>query len=223
VVPRAFPHLCTKKLLVLERLEGPTLTEMGHEADTLAPELRARLGEQLVRAVLGPWLHHGAIHADVHPGNYLALPDGRLGVLDFGCVKVASSSLHTASRSLLAALAEGRRADWVALHRQAGFTWSVSDAKLSAVLEDILALAGRPLSGPYDFGADTTVKRLSDLKLRYPLDLIRIQPPPEGIMVGRALAGLLQNLVALKATLDVGALLRQELGGSSPNAQRPSP
>ena len=27
------------------------------------------------------------IHADAHPGNFLFTPDGRLGVLDFGCVK----------------------------------------------------------------------------------------------------------------------------------------
>lgn len=28
------------------------------------------------------------VHADAHPGNYLFLDDGRLGVLDFGCVKI---------------------------------------------------------------------------------------------------------------------------------------
>lgn len=28
------------------------------------------------------------VHADAHPGNYLFMDDGRLGVLDFGCVKV---------------------------------------------------------------------------------------------------------------------------------------
>jgi predicted unusual protein kinase regulating ubiquinone biosynthesis (AarF/ABC1/UbiB family) len=29
----------------------------------------------------------GLMHADPHPGNFLLLPDGRVGVLDFGAVK----------------------------------------------------------------------------------------------------------------------------------------
>ena len=29
----------------------------------------------------------GTVHADAHPGNFLFREDGRLGVLDFGCVK----------------------------------------------------------------------------------------------------------------------------------------
>ena len=28
-----------------------------------------------------------AVHADPHPGNFLITPDGKLGVIDFGCIK----------------------------------------------------------------------------------------------------------------------------------------
>jgi predicted unusual protein kinase regulating ubiquinone biosynthesis (AarF/ABC1/UbiB family) len=28
-----------------------------------------------------------AVHADPHPGNFLILPNGQLGVIDFGCIK----------------------------------------------------------------------------------------------------------------------------------------
>ncbi len=28
-----------------------------------------------------------AIHADPHPGNFLFQPDGRVGIIDFGCIK----------------------------------------------------------------------------------------------------------------------------------------
>ncbi len=30
---------------------------------------------------------HRTLHADLHPGNYLFEPDGRVGLVDFGCVK----------------------------------------------------------------------------------------------------------------------------------------
>ena len=32
------------------------------------------------------------MHADPHPGNYRVLPDGRLALLDYGCVKVFSEA-----------------------------------------------------------------------------------------------------------------------------------
>ena len=34
-----------------------------------------------------PAFHHRVLHADPHPGNYLFGEDGRVAVLDFGCVK----------------------------------------------------------------------------------------------------------------------------------------
>jgi predicted unusual protein kinase regulating ubiquinone biosynthesis (AarF/ABC1/UbiB family) len=35
-----------------------------------------------------------AIHADPHPGNFLFQPDGRVGVIDFGCVKVVPEDFY---------------------------------------------------------------------------------------------------------------------------------
>ena len=35
------------------------------------------------------------MHADPHPGNFLFTADGRLGIIDFGCVKVIPCLLYT--------------------------------------------------------------------------------------------------------------------------------
>lgn len=35
-----------------------------------------------------------AIHADPHPGNFLLQEDGRVGVIDFGCVKVVPEDFY---------------------------------------------------------------------------------------------------------------------------------
>ena len=46
-------------------------------------------------------------HADPHAGNYLALPDGRLGIVDFGQVGVSHFSTRQQLHQLLGALVGG--------------------------------------------------------------------------------------------------------------------
>ncbi|WNG45943.1 AarF/ABC1/UbiB kinase family protein [Archangium minus] len=211
VVPKAWPELSTGRVLTLERLEGPTLNELAHDVDSLPEEVRFRRGEQLLRAVCGPWMLHRTIHADTHPGNYLALPDGRLGVLDFGSVKTGSEPFWRCTLVCARALMEGSSLDWVTIHEQGGFHIGISKDKAQKLLEEISRIAVTPLQEPYDYATDTIIEKLSELKLRYPLDLIRIRPPAESLMVGRAMAGLLQNLRALKVRGDFRPFFRNTL------------
>ena len=46
---------------------------------------RDRAGELLVRAMLRLWYRARLVYADPHPGNFLFMPDGRLGLIDLGC------------------------------------------------------------------------------------------------------------------------------------------
>ncbi|MFN7016979.1 MAG: ABC1 kinase family protein [Fimbriimonadales bacterium] len=85
-IPQFYPDYCTERLLVMERLEGikvddgDALRAAGHDTREIA--LRAS------RLIIKEVLEDGFFHADPHPGNYLILPDGRIGVLDFGMVGV---------------------------------------------------------------------------------------------------------------------------------------
>jgi predicted unusual protein kinase regulating ubiquinone biosynthesis (AarF/ABC1/UbiB family) len=211
VVPRPFPELCARRVLTLERLEGPTLNEFAQQVGSSSEEERFRRGEQLVRAVCGPWILHRTIHADTHPGNYLALPDGRLGVLDFGSVKTCSERFWRCSIESSYAIIEGQELDWADLHRRAGFSISLPEEKARRLIGAIIDIATGPLRAPYDHSTDTMVERLTELKLRYPLDILRIHPPAESLLVGRALAGLLQNLRALQVKGDLRPFLRETL------------
>ena len=76
----------TTRVLVTEWLEGEPLSKRIHD-NTLSQERRDRIGAALVHAIYaGPELT-GLMHADPHPGNFMLLADGRVGVLDFGAVK----------------------------------------------------------------------------------------------------------------------------------------
>jgi predicted unusual protein kinase regulating ubiquinone biosynthesis (AarF/ABC1/UbiB family) len=219
VAPRAFPELSTGRVIVLELLEGPTLDELSQRVDALSEPERFRRAEQLIRAVLGPWILHRTIHADTHPGNYLALPDGRLGVLDFGSVKFASEGFWRCSVEGLDALLNDTRIDWIDVHQRGGFEIGGDQTKAEFLIREIARIVTVPLQGPYDHADDRIVEELSRLKLKYPLDLLRIRPPAEAILVARALAGLLQNLRALKVRGDFRPLFRELIA----EALRPQP
>jgi ubiquinone biosynthesis protein len=54
------------------------------------------------RAILKMILEHGFFHADPHPGNVLYLPDGRIGLLDFGMVgRLSDERRHEVAELLM--------------------------------------------------------------------------------------------------------------------------
>ena len=52
---------------------------------------------------------HGMIHADPNLANFSFLPDGRVIVYDFGCVKSVPPSIVEDYRALCCAALDGRR------------------------------------------------------------------------------------------------------------------
>ena len=82
VVPRPHPELVTKRVLVMERLDGFSwddvegMREAGIDTDAV---VRALLIVFLEGATL-----FGVFHGDLHGGNLLVRPDGRVALLDYG-------------------------------------------------------------------------------------------------------------------------------------------
>lgn len=85
-VPVAYPELSGPTLLVMEAMPGQPLTRAGDILAGLAPEERSALAARLLTVTLDQMITVGVFHADLHPGNILVLPDGGLGLLDFGSV-----------------------------------------------------------------------------------------------------------------------------------------
>ncbi len=220
VVPRAFPSLCTAKVLVSERLEGPTLHAYAQRAGELSGEVRFEVGERLVRAVFGPFLFHRVIHGDAHPGNFVILDGGRrLGVLDYGSAKHLSERFWGCYVSAFAEALNGRHPDVYTLLKQGGFTFAMPDERARAFLDELSHIVGGPLRGPYDFGRDAMLEDLLALKRRNVVDLLRVRPPVEALLFYRAIAGLGHNLRMLKASGDFRPFFArslQELGRLQP-------
>jgi len=101
VIPRAHHDLSTRRVLVMQRLDGVAVSQ----ADAaLAAGDRQRLARDLLDFLLRQIVIDGVFHADPHPGNILLLADGRLGLIDFGAVGRLDSGLRAALQRLLLAL-----------------------------------------------------------------------------------------------------------------------
>ncbi len=211
VVPRALPALSAARVLTLELLSGETLVEYTSSADEHPEAERFRIATQLMRAVYGPFLAHGVIHADTHPGNFIVLADGRLGVLDFGSIKRLSLAFWRCYREAMTAALRGEHPDLLPLVRAGGFAITLDDDRARALLDTIAHIVGRPLRGPYDFGADSMVGDLVALKRAHMLELLKVRPPPEAVMFFRAVAGMSHNLRQLQAAGDFRPVLRELL------------
>ncbi|HSV68163.1 MAG TPA: AarF/ABC1/UbiB kinase family protein [Mycobacteriales bacterium] len=71
------------KVLVTEWIDGTAMSSIIAEG---TPEQRDRAGYLLSTLHFSAPARAGLLHADPHPGNFRLLPDGRLGVIDFGAV-----------------------------------------------------------------------------------------------------------------------------------------
>ncbi len=85
LVPRVHDELSTRRVLTMEYLDGVHIHAF--LAGNPSQELRDHFGGLIVQA--GSRLHYAGrlLYADPHPGNFLFRADGRLGFLDFGCVR----------------------------------------------------------------------------------------------------------------------------------------
>jgi len=210
-VPEVVPDLSSLRVLCLTRLRGPHLLELMESSPS--EEERSRVGRLLAFAIWGPFYAARRIHADPHPGNFLLLPDGRLGVLDFGATKLLSEPFAATYRSFLEANAHGKRALQVGpALEHAGFRFIGDDVQAAYEFCQALAdIVERPIQTdePYDFGADPMVQDVRRLVQSHPRVALAVKPPAEAILFYRAATGLAHDLRLLKVKGRFRPILRE--------------
>ncbi len=84
VIPRVYAEFSSKRVLTMEFIEGVDVETF--MASRPAQAERDRFGTLLYRAMFRVYYAGRLNYADPHPGNFIFLPDGRLGLIDFGCL-----------------------------------------------------------------------------------------------------------------------------------------
>jgi predicted unusual protein kinase regulating ubiquinone biosynthesis (AarF/ABC1/UbiB family) len=208
VVPRLYEHLSTSRVLTTEYLPGRHLPDF--LAGTPPQALRDEFGAKMFLA----WyrMYYAAIsYADPHSGNYVFMDDGRLGLLDFGCVQQYGRDERELAR-LFEAVLEDSAALPALLQRGFGATEAdLKNPEYMHLMGGVFEWAREPVihEGPFDFGDEDHLKRGMEwvaLALRRRV----LRSHPVYFYENRSMFGLKALLLRLQARVDVRALHMRE-------------
>ena len=167
-IPHVYREATTASVLTLARLRGVKISDT--TALATAGHDRTELAQRAARIVLHMVFEHGFYHADPHPGNFVILPDGAIGLMDFGMVGAVSPRLRRQLASVMIAVALHDTDQMVDALLELGFTAGPIDrARFGAELERLLA---RTYEAPLgDIALAPLLHELLTLLRRYQLRL----------------------------------------------------
>jgi len=91
--PSYYPEFSCKRIITMDWIEGEHLKEFLQTNPS--QEVRDRIGQALWDFYNFQIHELKQVHADPHPGNFLFSPEGKLGIIDFGCIKVIPEHFYT--------------------------------------------------------------------------------------------------------------------------------
>ena len=203
VVPQ--PLHVTRRVLVMTRIAGERLTAWLEAAPAAA---RDRLLGELVNEVAAQVLARGQVHADPHPGNFMVTDDGRLALLDFGCMLELSKADRGAYARLVVAIAGGNSKAAAAELATLGF--EADDPAQLVELTAALIGAMRP-------GANTAEidwQEAMSAQLSQARQLGGLVIPRSFVLLGRVLASVAGLLATYKPRLELHAILVKHLAAA---------
>jgi predicted unusual protein kinase regulating ubiquinone biosynthesis (AarF/ABC1/UbiB family) len=136
-IPTVFADLSSRRVLTMSLLDGYPL------ADVLAPgvdqELKDWVAIKYFRTVCRQILHFGVLHTDPQPANYLVTHHPKIGVLDFGSIRIFPEELRCGYLRLARALLDGDRGEMTAACRALDYLGDGdSPEAMIAILENLL-------------------------------------------------------------------------------------
>jgi ABC1 atypical kinase-like domain len=206
-------YAATPRVLITGWLEGVSLSTLLDGRTGLLPpgwrelgrgeaaDLAARL---LSHAVYAPAACTGWMHADLHAGNFLLLPGGRLGMLDFGAVAATPGGIPAAFGQLAAAVlaGDGPAAAWLA--RQAGALGQDARVDPQLIVELLHPIAATAAASSFTYSRPWLRGLMAHLTApRFAPAVRKLTPPREYALVWRATlsaAGLFAQLGATVPT-----------------------
>ncbi len=211
VVPRVFPQYSTTRVLTMEWIEGVHLDEYLARGPT--QEERNTAAERLVRGWYRMMYAGRLLYLDFHPGNFLFLDDGRLGMIDYGMMLPLEGEMWRLMAVIDRALTTGRVEDRILANKLwCELTDEECDSERMRLIDQWADWCWRPryCGGEFDFGDEADFRQGVDafakvIARRYG------RAKPCTPVIARSHFGWRSLLYRLGAKLDIRALAEEEV------------
>ena len=155
VFPEYFAQLSGKRVITMSWIDGMHLKEF--LKTNPSQQLRNQIGQALWDFYNFQQHELRAVHADPHPGNFLITPEGKLGCIDFGCIKEMPDDFYypffaTTSTSLL-----DNKDETIKAFRQLGMILPADNEQqiefYHTIYKEMIGLFAKPyITDSFDFG-----------------------------------------------------------------------
>ncbi|RAM51664.1 MAG: AarF/ABC1/UbiB kinase family protein [Hapalosiphonaceae cyanobacterium JJU2] len=164
-VPAIYWRYTSTRVLTLEWLNGFKLTDTKKVKEVgLDPEAIIQIG---VTSGLQQLLEHGFFHADPHPGNLFAMPDGKMGYIDFGMMDQLDETTKESLVDALVHLVNKDYSDLAVDFVKLGFL--TPDTDICPIVPALEATLGDAINKNVgDFNFKTITDQFSQLMYDYP-------------------------------------------------------
>jgi predicted unusual protein kinase regulating ubiquinone biosynthesis (AarF/ABC1/UbiB family) len=211
VFPIYYPEYSANRILTMDWIEGAPLGEFIKNGKLTPTE------SHIIGQAMWDFYHYQmhtlkSLHADPHPGNFIITPERKLGVIDFGCVKVIPNDFHKQYFQLLHPdiLTNIEKRDKV--FKQLRFIYEDDTAKdkkfFLEIFVQLVELLGRPFRTPeFDFADNAYFESLYKFgeeisSLKEFRESKRIRGVKDAVYINRTYYGLYNLLHELKAKVD---------------------
>lgn len=216
-VPAIYWSYTNTHVLTLEWINGFKLTDTTSIKQAgLDPEGIIQIG---VTSGLQQLLEHGFFHADPHPGNLFAMPDGRMAYIDFGMMDQLEEITKETLVDALVHLVNKDYADLAADFVTLGFL--TSDTNICPIIPALESVLGNAIGkNVNEFNFKTITDEFSELMYEYPFRV-----PAKFALIIRSLVtqeGIALSLNPNFKIVEVGYpyIARRLLTGESPELRR---
>jgi predicted unusual protein kinase regulating ubiquinone biosynthesis (AarF/ABC1/UbiB family) len=211
VFPKYYPEFSSTRVLTMDWIEGKPLGEF------LKVPVDPTIGKKLGQAMWDFYhfqMHQlKAVHADPHPGNFIVTPDHKLGIIDFGCVKVIPEDFYKVYFKLLSPATLANEEERLDTFYKLKFIYKEDSAKDKRFFIDLftklVALLARPFeSKMFDFADEAyfnelysygeTLSKMQELRKSK-----RVRGVKDAVYINRTYFGLYSLLNQLKAKIQI--------------------
>jgi len=215
--PEYYPELSCNRIITMDWLDGLHLKEF--LATNPTQETRDSIGQALWDFYELQIHTLKQVHADPHPGNFLMQPDGRLGIIDFGCVKEIEDSFYFEYFSLINPQNMADEELTIKLFYKLEFIYENDSQKdvdfFVPIFKYMIGLLGKPFhQETFDFGDDEYFQSIYDFADKLgKMKEIREQKVARGskdsLYINRTYFGLYSILNQLKARVNTHSVFKE--------------